>query len=724
MSARSRRVPPDLRQRTEYSCDRCKTRKHKCTRLLDQPKCVHCRKYGYECLVTKPRKHRTHRNLEGHAAARVAILEGLVKGFIPEADVSNLEEMQSVGRSLGIPLPTEHTPGAGARREVQDEEEEQLVHDLQGQTQYIGPASSFRFHKTLRALVGSPDGCHFEPILLLGRNPARKEAPKTSSVDIAICASSAGGLEAGQERAFQAYVSSSSTSLLVRTFFENINVDFPVLDEATFLEQLDRFGRSPALVDPGWFCIFLCVLVLARRLCTVPVAEEQEEIWWSQLEPLLSKVMCTTSLGSIQALMLTALHLHNASARDTCWTLTGAAVRIGFAIGLHRETCDVTCTPLGRAMRKRVWWTLYHFEQLQVSSHDRPSAIDNPKYISEATIPRDAILNAGASTPPDYTIQSSRLVRILGAACRSLPDLAKDGHAGPLSPVAVLTRELSRWRASLPRHLGVDLIDSMPSSFQRSLILLHVQYHYTTFLITRHALLSRFEGLSRDKSNNKKNTNPLNITVSDSIVSMPDLCVESGREACRLLLKLDSIDKFNAVTWWDVYYLYSSALVLILSLICDVRESKTFTVVETSLLLRQCTNLSRRYLATGCLPGTMHRWLNLVVELDSLATDFANRGADLDGSAPSEGLASNDRESVPPSFPDGDDSHTLVSRPEPLRNSPALDHDFLGIWGPVSCDGASTQVEDGNGFTLLPWQETHWEGIGDMLLNPDIFRDW
>lgn len=646
-------------------------------------------------------------------------MESLVKGFVPEADVSNLEEMQSVGRSLGIPLPTEHTSYAGAHRDVQSDEDEQLVHDLQGQTQYVGPASSFRFHKTLRALVGSPDGCQFEPVLLLGRNPASKEAPKTSDVGIATSASS-GSLESGKERSLQAY--SSSTSLLVRTFFENINVDFPVLDEATFLEQLDLFHRSPALVDQAWLCVFLCVLILARRLCTVPVAEDQEEVWWSQLEPLLAKVMFTTSLGSIQALMLAALHLHNTSSRDTCWTLTGAAVRIGFAIGLHRDTCDFTCTPLGRAMRKRVWWTLYHFEQLQVSSHDRPSAIDNPKYISEATSPRDSILNAGAFTPPDYTIQSSRLVRILGAACRSLPDLAKDVHAGPLSPVAALTRELSRWRAALPQHLSVDLIDSMPSSFQRSLVLLHVQYHYTTSLITRHALLSRFECLSRDKNND--NNNRHNTTVSDAVISMSDMCVESGRSACCLLLKLDSIAKFNAVTWWDVYYLYSSALVLILSLICDARESKTTHAVETRLLLRQCTNLSRRYLATGCLPGTMYRWLNLVIELDSLASDFARSGTDQDGSSPSEDLVRSGLESVSPPLTDGGDSHNLASGLGSLCDSPALDHDFLGIWGPVSYNGTSPQLVAANGLTLLPWQATHWEGIGDMLLNPDIFRGW
>jgi hypothetical protein len=231
--------------------------------------------------------------------------------------------------------------------------------------------------------------------------------------------------------------------------------------------------------------------------------------------------------------------------------------------------------------------------------------------------------------------------------------------------------------------------------------------------------------LSRDNNNNNNNSNN-STAISSSILSMSDLCIGSGREACRLLIKLDSIGKFNAMTWWDVYYLYSSALVLVLSLICDVRESKTTPATETRLLLRQCTNLSRKYLATRCLPGTMHRWLNIVIELDSLASDSANRSTDQDASTSSEEDAvRNEREYVTPPSTDAGGSSNLPSGIGPLvRNPLALDHDLLGIWGPVSFDGNSPREEAGNGLMLLPWHNTHWEGIGDMLLNPDILRGW
>ncbi len=233
------------------------------------------------------------------------------------------------------------------------------------------------------------------------------------------------------------------------------------------------------------------MLILARRVCpSVSVSDEQEELWWDQIQSLLPKVLLASTLTSIQALMLAALHLHNTNSRDMCWTLTGAAIRIGFAIGLHRDTIKDDGTPLVREMRKGVWCTLYAFEQLQVSSHDRPSAISNIRHLCGAA--RESMLDMTAHMPPEYTTWSNRLVLMLGAACQTLPDAARDGYTGPLSPAVGLVRELARWRAALPQHLTTEFIDAMPPQFRRPLILLHIQYHYVVTLVSRYALLSRF----------------------------------------------------------------------------------------------------------------------------------------------------------------------------------------------------------------------------------------
>ncbi|KAJ9157919.1 Fungal-specific transcription factor domain-containing protein [Pleurostoma richardsiae] len=757
MAPKSRRVPKELRQRTEHSCDRCKSRKQKCLTWPGEEKCRHCQKYGYDCVVTKPRKQRLYGSVETHSA-RVAVLESLVKGLVPEADLSNVESMQEMARSLGIPLPetvsTADTLSRSGSATVKEDENEQLVHDLQGQGQYIGKASSYFFQMKLRTLVGKMPGGGLGRMYLFGPNPASSrrrsgtihtaggddEPLDMHSIASTVASPSNDGLVSADDAA--PAESQSVVFLLVRIFFDRINVDFPILHEATFLERLDGWCKDPSSVDDVWLCSFLCVLILSRRLCDVHIPEAQEEAWWCRIQSLLSTVMFTSSLTSIQALMLAALHLHNTNSRDICWTLTGAAIRIGFAIGLHRDGIDTQGTPLTREMRKRVWWTLYAFEQLQVSSHDRPSAIDNPKYLPNP--PRETILDMGTHNLPDYVAWSNRLVVMLGAACRTLPDAAKDGYSGPLSPAAGLLRELSRWRTGLPQHLSMDSIDAMPPTFQRPLILLHIQYHYVVSLISRYALLSRFTTLSRDRA----------TAVADSLLSMSDVCIESGRLSCQLLLKLDLIDSFNAVSWLDVYYLYSSTLVLALSIICHVSQGKRDATAEHGRLLYQCTDLAARHLRNPLVPGTMRRWLTVVGELKTMVDEFSGKhSAAQQNSASAAAAASRDdiapcvadygggamQLSLPPPHEGltdkapalvvGDRRQDLYAAsarprlPEVSEGSARVPPFFPSMSSPPVFGYEQPLHPHPDGLEARFWPEMHWEGISDMLLGMEP-RTW
>lgn len=754
MAPKSRRVPQELRQRTEKSCDRCKSRKQKCGMVPGQDKCAHCVKYGYECLVTKPRKQRLYGSVEAHTE-RLMLLEGLVKHFVPDADLANTDGMKELARSLGVPiLPTSATTTTtttgprdnggspddhdGLHDDIADhptstssslvkaakKDNEMLVRDLQGQGQYIGQASSFFFQVRLRDALetwigrdggggngsggsaGSPSSAGTPGrMLLFGPNPAdnrRNSFDNTNNFGypdldalMMYFPLSLADLLPSHPAAERWGV----TQLLVRTFFDRVNNDFPVLHEATFLEQLGAWSRRPQEADQAWICTLLCVLMLAWRLVapasvatsmpvdtttssttpgsapipnpnagplppTVELHDLQEARWWHQAQALLPKVLFTSSMTSVQALMLTALHLHNNNSRDVCWTLTGAAVRIGFAIGLHRddvvdpaEGASAATTPVARELRKRVWWTLYAFEQLQVSSHDRPSAIDSTRHLL-AGAPRETILDMGAHNPPEYVVWSNRLVALLGAACRSLPETAAtavdadavDGAAGkqnnrnqallvsPMSPPAGLLRDLARWHAALPRHLSADLIEAMPPSFQRPLLLLHAQYNYVSALVSRYALLSRFTAVSK------------RVPLAEPIRAMADVCIQAGRLSCTLLLKLDAVGGFNALTWMDVYYLYSSVLIVVLAFVCEAnsqtqettgkeqqaKESTTTTTTTTADELREllgrCKALAAKHLANPVVPGTMRRWLTVVGELDAMACHFPKRRAAGDAS--------------------------------------------------------------------------------------------
>jgi hypothetical protein len=543
----SRRVPLDKRKRTETSCDKCKARKQKCRKEPGQDSCRYCAAHRIECLTTQPRKRRLYGSVEG-LGNRLAVLESLVKGLLPDADVSNIEGLRQLASSLSVPVPdavgrdnTEHESGS----EREEEDTVSLLPDQQGQVQYIGPASSFSLHVKLCTLIGSGAPREF---VLFGRNAADQEPvqgegdPNPLAPPHAI--SIAHHKPPADRRIANGANDTSSIELLVCAFFDHINRDFPVLHEVSFREAYELWLADPGNADPAWLCSFLCVLLLARRVAGVDFPEDQERLWWQRVQTLLPVVIFTSSITAVQAMLLAAMHLHNTNHRDACWALTGTAVRIAFAIGLHQDKVSTLQTPLARELRKMLWWTLYAFEQMQVSSYDRPSAIEHPGYKTNRPIER--LVGMASYYPPEYCLWFNRLAVLLGSACRAprtvRPGVSDESYVGPLSPATGVLRDLQRWADQIPQQLQPAALEISPPIFLRPLMLLHGMYHYTVIVLCRSALLTRATILSKE---NQDSTSP-------DLINMAQFCADSGKDLGRILLRLDSAGKFDAITWWDI----------------------------------------------------------------------------------------------------------------------------------------------------------------------------
>ncbi len=718
----SRRVPLDKRKRTETSCDKCKSRKQKCRKEPGQEGCRYCLNHGIECLTTQPRKKRLYGSVEG-LGNRLALLESLVKGLLPEADVTNMDEMR---RLVGIVLPAVavaegEVGGGGERRREQEgdhtnesegesgdtgqgetDDSMALLPDQQGQVQYIGPASSFAFHVKLRTLVGrsairefvlfgrnaaDPEPLEAEtpaismdmsmsmkmnlkmPMPMLMSNstahghtstatatataplatttPAAMTATKTAVAAAAAAATSSSSSNSKSDSKSNSNDSNSNNTtpnegieLLVAAFFEHINPDFPVLHEASFREALEGWQANPATADASWVCSFLCVLLLARRVARVSFAQdqelEQERLWWRRVQSLLPVVIFTSSVLAVQALLLAAMHLHNTNHRDACWNITGAACRIAFAIGLHQDKVSTLQTPLARELRKRLWWTLYAFEQMQLSSYDRPSAIAHPAF--KTGCPNERIIGM-AGSPPDYARSFNCLVVHLAAACRAPKTItssqSEEAYVNPLSPAAGVLRDLARWNDSMPSHLRIEALHTSPPAFHRPLLLLHALYHYTITVLCRGALYARASILF------KKHTDSTNA----ALIAMAESCTSSGRELGRIMLKLDAMGKFDAVTWWDVWYALASGWMLVLDLVC-LKQLGGTDLSEPHLLLSQLVDLAQRHRRNPYMPGTIEKWASIISELPSMA-DAMKSSSSLSSSNPSKGP---NKESSRPAF--------------------------------------------------------------------------
>ncbi|CAI6341997.1 unnamed protein product [Periconia digitata] len=646
----SRRVPLDKRKRTETSCDKCKSRKQKCRKEPGQDACRYCILHNIECLTTQPRKKRLYGSVEG-LSNRLALLESLVKGLLPEADVSNLEEMRQLGLSLGISLPDPANgapndsdpenstgtasaiqPGTDTAGPERDEPLSfKLLPDQQGQVQYIGPSSSFSFHLKLRSLCGQGTRREF---VLFGRNPAEANvtpgdddndpnafsSPRSAAVTTTNNSPCQTGSGAATETEAPAFDS------LITAYFAHINPDFPVLHEVSFRVAYGEWLEDNSSADPAWLCSFLCMLLLARRVARVPIPEEEEKRWWRRIQTLLPVVIFTSSVVAVQALLLAAIHLHNTNHRDACWNLTGTAVRIAFAIGLHQDNVNGAQKPLARELRKCLWWTLYAFEQMQVSSYDRPSAVD--QFGFKVSCPNAQILDSTQLYPPEYCKWFNRMVVHLSSTCRAPKNTKSSAteelYAGPLSPAFGVKRDLERWQVSLPQHLRMEALESSRPTFQRPILLLHALYHYTVIVLCRAALLERTTLLAREGAD----------SPNTALIELADFCAESGKALARILLRLQGRGKLDVIVWWDGFYALSSASVLLLDIVCThclgtlsggVNSNVHNEVPESRILLSQLTDLAQQHNRNEHIPGTIEKFISIIPELHAMADSAINK---------------------------------------------------------------------------------------------------
>ncbi|KAK8038525.1 hypothetical protein PG993_006936 [Apiospora rasikravindrae] len=634
--------------------------------------------------------------------------------------------------------------------EEKEAEKMPVLRDQQGQMQYIGPASSYIFQIRMRALLAGRDPhCRSQQgQFFLFANHAADRAWVGRVADLGREMSGAGqqmtptggaggtggspGSEDGSEMDADSSNSERETSMqteesflsgtipdrLVDAYFERIHPDFPVLSEECFRRKYERFrhqqkpsqlasdsSSNNADIDASWICSFLCILILARR--TVPLGDdddvfsttrgkEAEDRWWRKVQTLLPSVIFTSCITAVQALLLAALHLNNTNNKDSCWTLTGAAVRIAVAIGLHRDAkfqwrqhgvahseTAATTTPPNPVLRLRIrlWWTLYQFEHMQAASLDRPSAICDASCNNTggggATI-QPPPATAGAAAEYYY---STRLLGMLSQACRVVRitnssggsssssvhgESAEDTYNGPLSPAASLIRDMRRWRDTLPHELSQQAATAVESDnhkqeagelmtprARRMILLMHVQYHHILCVITRNPMLTLtsrlFDSSSRNSTtltttnnNNIKNDRQQHLSSNLGIPEggsscnafLTDVCIDAAQESVRLLFRLDADGLFDQVTWWDFYFLYQAAQVLVLGVMYDAKrggqgrshaaggDDSDSRLSTSRALLRSCAELAGRVARNPLVPGTIHRFAVVVGELVGLVEDF------------------------------------------------------------------------------------------------------
>ncbi|KAH8879925.1 hypothetical protein GQ53DRAFT_20306 [Thozetella sp. PMI_491] len=508
-----------------------------------------------------------------------------------------------------------------------------LIRDTSGREHYIGPGGSIQFWGQLRRLLISyersqaGDGpghasklVQDNTALALESDVINEDATDTSAqihpTLNQLSYESPGSINSSIAKDFtrQSYEeaeeflaqlpSQQVLDPLIQSFFKHVHEDFPLFHRGQFEEEYESYlsrarqrtqrsrpGPDNILpADSGWLgCLQMMIVLGSMSNPTIPGVDHAalRKKCVTGTRNLLPWFVSKCSLSNVRALLLLSLFLHNNNERNAAWNLVGTATRISFALGLHREDIVNRLRPMEREVRKRVFCTLYGFEQFLSSLLGRPSGLND--FDVEVVYPREGLLGGGQDGDDQLTRLTLQLHQLLSKVRRcsqtsivrlQQPRGSAVAHEGP---VKELLEKLRAWKKEVAAQPSLNIpsiaerddalqeYDSKPMGHEelrtllvwqnrsrlRATLLLHIQYRYASILLTR-AFLLREVALAREHQV-PPHTEPE--------TPLSSVCLMHACQLARLVLLLDSFGLVNGISGLDVFYSFSAAMVLILRLV-------------------------------------------------------------------------------------------------------------------------------------------------------------
>ncbi|KAL2206876.1 hypothetical protein CC79DRAFT_1358677 [Sarocladium strictum] len=292
-------------------------------------------------------------------------------------------------------------------------------------------------------------------------------------------------------------------------FFEQVHCLYWLFSTEDFYSRLEttyRGGTDKSLQTGSWLCL-LQSMVACASCDSGPDDGPRLPESLDKAKALVPKVCDEADLDSIRALILLvgattpiqsrlwltllpqALALQSNGCTNSAYIHIGLAVRIAFSLGLHLDKYSTKDSVVAKAYARRLWWTLFLFDQDLSSQLGRPSMTSSTASGTwQPPLPSEHVVSPGSHTPHGYLEQAIRLAQ-------TTQDIRQRLYSGPVHDNQDLTHHhftsaiesLSEWSSNMPPHL--QLSSSISPLHRRSISLLHLRYWGTLMLVTKPFLL-------------------------------------------------------------------------------------------------------------------------------------------------------------------------------------------------------------------------------------------
>ncbi|KAH8805120.1 fungal-specific transcription factor domain-containing protein [Xylogone sp. PMI_703] len=359
------------------------------------------------------------------------------------------------------------------------------------------------------------------------------------------------------------------------------------------------------------------------------------------------------NLALVQALLIYAQYLQSTNLPNRCWNVVGLACRAAQALGLHLQEGDESRSQLALEIRRRTWHGCVLLDTVLSMTLGRPAALS---YKSSVPLPSsidDEYLIPGRSNyeQPEnlfprtaFYVQTLTLNKILSEVLsrvyNSWNETGKSDQGAShekmsnemIQIIVELDTKLVMFEQELPPIFRWDEIDPRElrpeSIIQLQRNVLGERFFLIRCLLYRPVFASLCHKQNLEPHSDKAATNTLKSSVDLNLAFVHNgsiICIEAAQHLIQLVhMTADALGTETGAWWYNLYYTFTSAAVLILSNLCPSVRS----MVDNESFMRswqQCQDIMILMCSHNPTARELVRVLlkmQTILQVDNLTQDF------------------------------------------------------------------------------------------------------
>jgi len=390
----------------------------------------------------------------------------------------------------------------------------------------------------------------------------------------------------------------SRADTLLSIYWDAVHPLYPFVDRVVMALQYNSVfsgDTSAEKLTPSLMCTLNIIFALSCQLDTSTTSAGERErsasIFFKRAQGCLDLWKMEASVETVQILLLFSQYLQSTNEPLQCWIFVGSAIRMAQSLGMHLTITTLNEPSLQRReIMRRVWHACILLERILAMTYGRPTMVSRAVAFTSplplAVDEEDFSIIAGTSPPSatspsriDFFIASLNLYDILHQLLdTSYSNLHHTNIAEGATSFMDIDKKLMSWESFLPPHLKLgplswqESLSSSPNSiFRRQAVILRQRFLHVRLMSLRPILSAQ---VASESSDIDIQTTPTNIGYRIAH-QCSVACVMIAQEAIQLIFEHHASSTGLLAAWWyNVFFVYSAATVLVAARLRPALESE------------------------------------------------------------------------------------------------------------------------------------------------------